>query len=90
MVSARVVVVVVTVSRQCLTLCTYILSSLTCVPLSTHSCRLEGTEDKFRNRESRPEDLQVIAELKEMVTEREALVKKLVVGARKSEKICTS
>uniref|UniRef100_A0A8C5A881 Family with sequence similarity 184 member Ab n=1 Tax=Gadus morhua TaxID=8049 RepID=A0A8C5A881_GADMO len=38
---------------------------------------LEGTEDKFRNRESRPEDLQVIAELKDMVTEREALVKKL-------------
>uniref|UniRef100_A0A8C8J7W6 Protein FAM184A/B N-terminal domain-containing protein n=1 Tax=Oncorhynchus tshawytscha TaxID=74940 RepID=A0A8C8J7W6_ONCTS len=39
---------------------------------------LEGTEDKFRNRESRHEDLQVIAELKDMVTEREALVKKLV------------
>ncbi|XP_041716567.1 protein FAM184A-like isoform X3 [Coregonus clupeaformis] len=41
---------------------------------------LEGTEDKFRNRESRPEDLQVIAELKDMVTERESLVKKLVVS----------
>ncbi|XP_012692211.1 protein FAM184A isoform X2 [Clupea harengus] len=39
---------------------------------------LGGTEDKFRNRESRPEDLQVIAELKQMVAEREALVKKLV------------
>ncbi|XP_066514644.1 protein FAM184A-like, partial [Hoplias malabaricus] len=39
---------------------------------------LEGTEDKFRNRESRPEDLQTIAELREMVTERENLVKKLV------------
>uniref|UniRef100_A0A673ZLS7 Family with sequence similarity 184 member A n=1 Tax=Salmo trutta TaxID=8032 RepID=A0A673ZLS7_SALTR len=39
---------------------------------------LEGTEDKFRNRESRPEDLQVIAELKDIVTERESLVKKLV------------
>ncbi|XP_032441487.1 protein FAM184A isoform X1 [Xiphophorus hellerii] len=39
---------------------------------------LEGTEEKFRNRESRPEDLQVIAELKEMVSERESLVKKLV------------
>ncbi|XP_012685130.2 protein FAM184A isoform X2 [Clupea harengus] len=39
---------------------------------------LEGTEDKFRNRESRPEDLQIIAELKDMVTERESLVKKLV------------
>ncbi|XP_076873999.1 protein FAM184A isoform X2 [Brachyhypopomus gauderio] len=39
---------------------------------------LEGTEEKFRNRESRPEDLQMIAELKDMVTERETLVKKLV------------
>ncbi|XP_036405058.1 protein FAM184A isoform X1 [Megalops cyprinoides] len=39
---------------------------------------LEGTEEKFRNRESRPEDLQVIAELKDMVAERESLVKKLV------------
>ncbi|XP_028428142.1 protein FAM184A isoform X5 [Perca flavescens] len=39
---------------------------------------LEGTEDKLRHRESRPEDLHVIAELREMVTEREALVKKLV------------
>uniref|UniRef100_A0A671MGA7 Protein FAM184A-like n=1 Tax=Sinocyclocheilus anshuiensis TaxID=1608454 RepID=A0A671MGA7_9TELE len=39
---------------------------------------LEGTEEKFRNRESRPEDLQTIAELKDMVTERESLVKKLV------------
>lgn len=44
------------------------------------SHRLEGTEDKFRNRESRPEDLQLIAELKDMVSERETLVKKLVVG----------
>lgn len=42
--------------------------------------RLEGTEEKFRNRESRPEDLQIIAELKDMVSERESLVKKLVVG----------
>nr|XP_057920297.1 protein FAM184A isoform X2 [Doryrhamphus excisus]XP_057920313.1 protein FAM184A isoform X2 [Doryrhamphus excisus] len=39
---------------------------------------LEGTEEKFRNRESRPEDLQMIAELKDMVSERESLVKKLV------------
>uniref|UniRef100_A0A8C1I7U9 Family with sequence similarity 184 member A n=1 Tax=Cyprinus carpio TaxID=7962 RepID=A0A8C1I7U9_CYPCA len=39
---------------------------------------LEGTEEKFRNRESRPEDLQTIAELKDMVAERESLVKKLV------------
>ena len=46
--------------------------------------RLEGTEEKLRNRESRPEDLHVIAELREMVTEREALVKKLVVGSELS------
>ncbi|XP_037397859.1 protein FAM184A isoform X1 [Pygocentrus nattereri] len=39
---------------------------------------LEGTEEKFRNRESRPEDLQTIADLREMVAERETLVKKLV------------
>ncbi|XP_052002039.1 protein FAM184A-like isoform X2 [Xyrauchen texanus] len=39
---------------------------------------LEGTEEKFRNRESRSEDLQVIADLREMVSERETLVKKLV------------
>lgn len=45
------------------------------------SCRLEGTEEKFRNRESRHEDLQLIAELKDMVSERESLVKKLVVGS---------
>uniref|UniRef100_A0AAY4AQI7 Protein FAM184A/B N-terminal domain-containing protein n=1 Tax=Denticeps clupeoides TaxID=299321 RepID=A0AAY4AQI7_9TELE len=39
---------------------------------------LDGTEEKLRNRESRHEDLQTIAELKEIVSEREALVKKLV------------
>ncbi|KAK1793134.1 hypothetical protein P4O66_011540, partial [Electrophorus voltai] len=43
---------------------------------------LEGTEEKFRNRESRSEDLQTIAELREMVVERETLVKKLVVSIR--------
>lgn len=36
----------------------------------------------MRNRESRPEDLHLIAELREMVSEREALVKKLVVRNR--------
>uniref|UniRef100_A0A672PMF8 Family with sequence similarity 184 member A n=1 Tax=Sinocyclocheilus grahami TaxID=75366 RepID=A0A672PMF8_SINGR len=50
--------------------------------------RLEGTEEKFRNRESRPEDLQTIAELKDMVTERESLVKKLV-QKRKNDKSAT-
>ena len=57
------------------------LLSALCSLLSALSLRLEGTEDKFRNRESRPEDLQIIAELKDMVTERESLVKKLVVSA---------
>uniref|UniRef100_A0A7N8X4V5 Uncharacterized LOC113127602 n=1 Tax=Mastacembelus armatus TaxID=205130 RepID=A0A7N8X4V5_9TELE len=47
---------------------------------ANHQIRLEGTEEKLRNRESRPEDLHLIAELREMVTEREALVKKLVVS----------
>lgn len=56
----------------------YIMLRVLCFCLS--SFRLEGTEEKFRNRESRPEDLQIIAELKDMVSEREALVKKLVVG----------
>lgn len=52
---------------------------------------LEATEEKFRNRESRPEDLQVIAELKDMVSERETLVKKLVVGdARRAPPLLTS
>uniref|UniRef100_A0A4W6F034 Family with sequence similarity 184 member Aa n=1 Tax=Lates calcarifer TaxID=8187 RepID=A0A4W6F034_LATCA len=51
-----------------------------CLSLSVFAgkIKLEGTEEKLRNRESRPEDLHVIAELREMVTEREALVKKLV------------
>lgn len=50
--------------------------------------RLEGTEEKFRNRESRPEDLQIIAELKDMVSERESLVKKLVVGNCWRKQVC--
>lgn len=54
----------------------YVYNIRVCVSLSS----LEGTEEKLRNRESRPEDLHIIAELREMVTEREALVKKLVVG----------
>ena len=62
--------------------CTFVwVCVCTCVPP-----RLEGTEDKFRNRESRPEDLQVIAELKEMVAERESLVKKLVVSGNTHNK----
>lgn len=56
--------------------------------LCLRSRRLEGTEEKFRNRESRPEDLQMIAELKDMVSERESLVKKLVVGDCRWGKKC--
>lgn len=36
-------------------------------------------EEKYQNRESRPEDLQVISELKDMVAERDQLIKKLIV-----------
>lgn len=76
------------------------LVSVTCLRLNSHvsliklgfqktnccfSHRLEGTEEKFRNRESRSEDLQIIAELRDMVTEREALVKKLVVRTVSAE-----
>lgn len=60
--------------------CRSFLFSLCPLPhMSVCVCRLEGTEDKLRNRESRPEDLHLIAELRELVSEREALVKKLVV-----------
>lgn len=36
-------------------------------------------EEKYQNRESRPEDLQLIAELKDLIAERDQLIKKLVV-----------
>eukprot|EP00079_Xenopus_tropicalis_P025629 XP_012819033.1 PREDICTED: protein FAM184A [Xenopus tropicalis] len=39
---------------------------------------LTEMEEKYQNRESRPEDLQIISELKEMVTERDQLIKKLI------------
>ncbi|XP_063773300.1 protein FAM184A isoform X3 [Pseudophryne corroboree] len=40
--------------------------------------RLTEMEEKYQNRESRPEDLQVISELKDMVAERDQLIKKLI------------
>ncbi|KAM4042369.1 protein FAM184A isoform 1-T2 [Anomaloglossus baeobatrachus] len=40
--------------------------------------RLSEMEEKYQNRESRPEDLQVISELKDMVAERDQLIKKLI------------
>ncbi|KAM4771367.1 protein FAM184A [Rhinophrynus dorsalis] len=39
---------------------------------------LTEMEEKYQNREPRPEDLQVISELKDMVTERDQLIKKLI------------
>ncbi|XP_071997785.1 protein FAM184A isoform X2 [Engystomops pustulosus] len=39
---------------------------------------LAEMDEKYQNREPRPEDLQVIAELKDMVAERDQLIKKLI------------
>lgn len=36
-------------------------------------------EEKYQNRDSRPEDLQLIAELKDLIAERDQLIKKLIV-----------
>uniref|UniRef100_UPI00398E6A66 protein FAM184A n=1 Tax=Pristiophorus japonicus TaxID=55135 RepID=UPI00398E6A66 len=46
--------------------------------ISTLEILLEEAEEKYNNRESRAEDLQLIAELKEMITERDQLMKKLI------------
>ena len=43
--------------------------------------RLEEAEEKYRSRQSRPEDLQFIEQLKRALAERELDMKKLVVGA---------
>lgn len=42
--------------------------------------RLEEAEEKYRSRESRPEDLEFIEQLKRALAERELDMKKLVVG----------
>ncbi|XP_013916302.1 PREDICTED: protein FAM184A isoform X2 [Thamnophis sirtalis] len=39
---------------------------------------LEEMEDKYQNREPRPEDLKLIAELKDLIAERDQLIKKLI------------
>ncbi|KAM6323408.1 protein FAM184A isoform 1-T1 [Aegotheles albertisi] len=39
---------------------------------------LEEMEEKYKNRESRPEDLQLISELKDLIAERDQLIKKLI------------
>lgn len=42
--------------------------------------RLEEAEEKFRSRQSRPEDLEVIEQLKRALAERELDMKRLVVS----------
>ena len=42
--------------------------------------RLEEAEEKYRSRQSRPEDLEVIEQLKRVLAERELDMKKLVVS----------
>lgn len=42
--------------------------------------RLEEMEEKYLMRESKPEDLQMIGELKAMLTERDQVIKKLMVS----------
>ena len=44
--------------------------------------RLEEAEEKYRSRQSRPEDLEVIEQLKRVLAERELDMKKLVVSTR--------
>uniref|UniRef100_A0A8C9G2F6 Uncharacterized protein n=1 Tax=Pavo cristatus TaxID=9049 RepID=A0A8C9G2F6_PAVCR len=43
-----------------------------------HTICLEEMEEKYKNRESRPEDLQLISELKDLIAERDQLIKKLI------------
>ncbi|XP_012660510.1 protein FAM184A isoform X4 [Otolemur garnettii] len=45
---------------------------------SNQQIRLEEMEEKYLMRESKPEDIQMIAELKAMLTERDQIIKKLI------------
>eukprot|EP00075_Anas_platyrhynchos_P021178 XP_027310431.1 protein FAM184A isoform X8 [Anas platyrhynchos] len=45
---------------------------------SNQQISLEEMEEKYKNRESRPEDLQLISELKDLIAERDQLIKKLI------------
>ncbi|XP_036024488.1 protein FAM184A isoform X7 [Onychomys torridus] len=45
---------------------------------SNQQMRLEEMEEKYLMRESKPEDLQMIAELKSLLTERDQVIKKLI------------
>ncbi|XP_041510887.1 protein FAM184A isoform X6 [Microtus oregoni] len=45
---------------------------------SNQQMRLEEMEEKYLMRESKPEDIQIIAELKSLLTERDQVIKKLI------------
>ncbi|XP_010211256.1 PREDICTED: protein FAM184A isoform X1 [Tinamus guttatus] len=45
---------------------------------SNQQISLEEMEEKYKSRESRPEDLQLISELKDLIAERDQLIKKLI------------
>ncbi|XP_021589466.2 protein FAM184A isoform X5 [Ictidomys tridecemlineatus] len=45
---------------------------------SNQQMRLEEVEEKYLKRESKPEDIQMITELKAMLTERDQVIKKLI------------
>ncbi|XP_041872650.1 protein FAM184A isoform X7 [Corvus kubaryi] len=45
---------------------------------SNQQISLEEMEEKYKNKESRPEDLQLISELKDLIAERDQLIKKLI------------
>ncbi|XP_038250867.1 protein FAM184A isoform X2 [Dermochelys coriacea] len=45
---------------------------------SNQQLSLEEMEEKYQNRESRPEDLHLISELKDLIAERDQLIKKLI------------
>ncbi|XP_014821926.1 PREDICTED: protein FAM184A isoform X6 [Calidris pugnax] len=45
---------------------------------SNQQISLEEMEEKYKTRESRPEDLQLISELKDLIAERDQLIKKLI------------
>ncbi|KAI5934367.1 Protein FAM184A [Manis javanica] len=46
---------------------------------SNQQMRLEDMEEKYLMRESKPEDIQMIMDLKAMLTERDQVIKKLIV-----------
>lgn len=49
--------------------------------MSNKYCRLEEAEERYRNRESRPEDLERIRQLQEAIVQREQALKRMMVSA---------